>query len=313
MSITKYEAASLYDYVQQNHSSKKDYLVIDLDDSSCGYCVCNSKMDIRLDNSWQGDDENLWSVLTETLNVMVSNSHLTNIETEIEGQLISANKAFYNYFLSGKTLNDEAFSFLNIDISCAELDEKLTNLKEKISNLLLHAIDLVSADKMLDTNIIILGKAQEMYLVMYYIREELSFDPMLPDERFRNSELVDPYTDIVEKGMMLYETMTNLKHTYSLLAFNPESNSFDAIYTVSKENAKANVSELVFSEPLLLCEDDQLSIRVDDKTITISLPYSIAPARSDLIDVAIGFKDNEDTLFIRRCRFPTRIYNVKLS
>ena len=97
--------------------------------------------------------------MTETLNAMVSNSHLTNIETEIEGQLISANKAFYNYFLSGKTLNDEAFSFLNIDISCAELDEKLTNLKEKISNLLLHAIDLVSADKMLDTNIIILGKA----------------------------------------------------------------------------------------------------------------------------------------------------------
>ena len=92
MSITKYEAASLYDYVQRNHSSKKDYLVIDLDDSSCGYCVCNSKMDIRLDNSWQGDDENLWSVMTETLNAMVSNSHLTNIETEIEGQLISANK-----------------------------------------------------------------------------------------------------------------------------------------------------------------------------------------------------------------------------
>ena len=39
MSITKYEAASLYDYVQQNYSSKKDYLVIDLDDSSCGYRI----------------------------------------------------------------------------------------------------------------------------------------------------------------------------------------------------------------------------------------------------------------------------------
>ena len=240
MSITKYEAASLYDYVQQNHSSKKDYLVIDLDDSSCGYCVCDGKTNIRLENSWHEENENLWSVVIETLNKMVPNSHMINIETEIEGQLISANKAFHNYFLSGKVVNHEAFSLLNMHISCAELDEKLTDIKEKISNLLLHGIDLVSAD----TNIIILGKAQEMYLVMYYVREKLSYDPILPDERFRNSELVDPYTDIVEKGMMLYESMTNLKHTYSLLTFNPESNSFDAIYTVSKENAKSNISEL---------------------------------------------------------------------
>ena len=227
--------------------------------------------------------------------------------------MASANKAFRNYFLSGKSLNAEAFSFSNITISCAELDEKLTVLKEKIAKLLSHAIALVSADKMIDTNIIILGKAQEMYLAMYYIREKLSYDPMLPDERFRNDELVDSYTDIVEKGMLLYNAMTNLKHTYSLLAFNPESNSFDAIYTVSKENAKSNVAELVFSEPVLLCDDDKLSIRADDTIINISLPYSIALARSDLIDVAIGLKDNEDTLFIRRCRFPTRIYNVKLS
>lgn len=313
MSISKYEAASLYDYVQQKSSSKKDYLIIDLDDSSCGYCICNGKTDIRLDKSWQESNENLWSVVNEALNKMVSNSHMVNIEAEIEGQLISANKAFRNYFLSGKALNGEAFSFSNITISCAELDEKLTILKEKIAILLSHAIDLVSADKMIDTYIIILGKAQEMYLTMYYIREKLSYDPMLPDERFRNAELVDPYTEIVEKGMMLYDTMTNLKHTYSLLAFNPDSNSFDAIYTVSKENAKSNVAELVFSEPVLLCDDDKLSIRADSAIINISLPYSISPARSDMIDVAIGLSDNEDTLFIRRCRFPTRIYNVKLS
>lgn len=313
MSITKYEAASLYDYIQQKHSSIKDYLIIDLDDSSCGYCICNGKTDIRLDKSWQGNSENLWSVVNEVLNKMILNSHRLNIEAEIEGQLASANNAFRNYFLSGKSLNAEAFSFSNITISCAELDEKLTVLKEKIVNLVSHAIALVSADKMIDTNIIILGKAQEMYLAMYYIREILSYDPMLPDERFRNDELVDPYTDIVEKGMLLYNAMTNLKHTYSLLAFNPGSNSFDEMYTVSKENAKSNITELVFSEPVLLCDADKLSIKADDTIINISLPYSIAPARSDLIDVAIGLSDNEDTLFIRRCRFPTRIYNVKLS
>lgn len=310
MSITKYEAAALYDYVQQNYSSKKDYLVIDLDDSSCGYCVCNGKTDISLENSWHEGNENLWSVMIKTLNKMVPNSNMINIETEIEGQLVSANKVFHNYFLSGKALNREAISLLNMHILCAELEEKLTDLKEKISNLLLHGIDFVSAD----TNIIILGKAQEMYLVMFYIREKLSGNPMLPDERFRNYELVDPYTDIVEKGMMLYEGMTNLKHTYSLLAFNPEFNSFDAIYTVSKQNAKSNVSELVFSEPVLLCDDDKLSIKADDIIISISLPFSFAPARSDLINVAFGISDNnEDTLFIRRYRFPKRIYNVKLS
>lgn len=312
MSISKYEAASLYDFVQQKLSSQKEYLVIDLDDSSCGYCTCNGKTDIRLNKSWAENNENLWSVLLESIKKMAASSHVIDLEGEVQRQLISANETFHNYFLSGKTLNGEAFSFSGFTISCAELDEKLSDIKEKISKLLSHAIDMVSAEKILNANIIILGKAQELYLTMYYIREQLSYDPMLPDERFRNAEFKDYYTDIVKNGKALFEEMSALKHTYSLLAFNPESNSFDAVYTMTKEEAKGNPAELVFSEPILLCDGENLSIKADDTILNISLPYTIAPSKSDLIDVAIGLKNNEDTLFIRRCRFPTRIYNIKL-
>ncbi len=313
MSISKYEAASLYDFAQQRLSSQKEYLVIDLDDSSCGYCICNGKTDIRLSKSWTGSNENLWAELLRSIKKMVVSSYVTDLEGEVERQLISANRAFFNYFLSEKVLNGEAFSFSDITVSCAELDEKLSILKEKISSLLSHALDMVPPEKMLNANIIILGKAQELYLIMYYIREQLSYDPMLPDERFRNDVFEDHYADIVGKGKILFEAMTALKHTYSLLAFNPESNSFDTIYTVSKEEAKSNATELVFSEPILLCDDEKISIKADDSILHILLPYTITPSRSDLIDVAIGLNNNnEDTLFIRRCRFPTRIYNVKL-
>lgn len=313
MSISKYEAASLYDFVQQKLSSQKEYLVIDLDDSSCGYCTCNGKTDIRLNKSWAENNESLWSVLLESIKKMAASSHVIDLEGEVQRQLISANETFHNYFLSGKTLNGEAFSFSGFTISCAELDEKLSDIKEKISKLLSHAIDMVPAEKILNANIIILGKAQELYLTMYYIREQLSYDPMLPDERFRNAEFKDHYTDIVKNGKALFKEMSALKHTYSLLAFNPESNSFDAVYTMTKEEAKGNAAELVFSEPILLCDGENLSIKADDAILHISLPYTIAPLKSDLIDVAIGLKNNEDTLFIRRCRFPTRIYNIKLA
>lgn len=313
MSISKYEAASLYDFVQQELSSQKEYLVIDLDDSSCGYCICNGKADLQLSKCWAESNKNLWSELLDSIKNMLAASQVIDLEAEVEKQLISANKALHNYFLSGKTLNSDAFSFPGSTISCAELDEKLSVLKEEISNLISHALELVAPEKVLHVNIIILGKAQELYLVMYYIREQLSYDPMLPDERFRNAEFKDHYTDIVKKGEMLFEAMTALKHTYSLLAFNPESNSFDTVYTVSKEEAKSNPAELVFSEPILLCDDDKLSIKADDSILNIPLPYTIAPSQSDLIDAAIGLNHNEDTLFIRRCRFPTRIYSVKLS
>ena len=313
MDLSKYEAASFYDFAHHSYSSEKDYLVFDLDDSSCGYCTCNGKTDIRLNESWTANNDNLWSVLIESIKKIAVNSHLIDFEGEVERQLIPANEAFHNYFLSGKKVNGEAFSFSNVIISCKELEEGLSVLKEILYNLLSRAKNMVTAPKLLDVNIIVLGKAQELFLAMYYLREQLSFDPMLPDERFRNTEFKDPYAEIVKNGKALFESMTALKHTYSLLAFNPDSNSFDTIYTVSKKDTKMNAEELEFSEPIFLCDGETISVKADDSVLDISLPYTITPLKSDLIEVAIGLSNNEDTLYIRRSRFPTRIYEVKLS
>lgn len=314
MDISKYEAASLYDFANQNYISPKTYLVIDLDDSSCGYCMCNDKNDIQLIDSWTSGKGNLWLMLIESIRKLVTSSNVLNLEEEVEKQLSSANGAFQNYFLSGKILNGEAFSISDITISCTKLDEELSDLKEKLFTLLSHVKDMVSSEKMLEVNIIILGKAQEFFLIMYYIREQLCYDPMLPfDERFKNTEFKDCHTEVIKKGKALFEEMTTLKHIYSLLAFNPESNSIDTVYIASKNDAKVRIKELEFSKPIFLLDGEKLSVKADSSVLSISLPYSISPERCDLIDVAIGLINNEDTLFIRRCRFPTRIYSVKLS
>lgn len=312
MSISKYEAASLYDFTTRNLTSEQTYLVIDLDDCSYGFCRCGGKSNIHLNSSWADGRENLWTLFMDSIKKRLGNTHIIDLEEEIDGQLLSANEAMQNYYLSDRALNGEAFSFSNIIIPCDELEEAVSIVKEKIVCLIAHAKDTLSAEKTTEQNIIILGKAQELFPIMYSIREQLSYDPWLPDERFRNTEFKDDYTEIVRVGKELYESISALKRTYSLLAFNPEIGKCEPVYSAPKGQTEMDSEKLAYSKSLLICSGDNLSIKADDSILDVALPYSFAPSRSDLIDVAIGVQNNEDTLFIRRCRFPTRIYNVKL-
>lgn len=312
MNISKYEAAALYHYANQKSTSQKSYLVIDLDDCSYGFCYCSENYKTRLCSSWTSIHVSIWDACVNAIKKLVEKSYPYDVKTEIEAQFITANSAWKNYYFSDKAVNSEVFAFSDTMITCEELEHSFHFVKEKVKELGTRIKKQVSEEELLETNILILGKAQELYSVMYYIREQLSFDPLLPDERFRNSELQDSYADIVSLGKNLLKEMKTLKHSYSLLGFNMEKGALETLYSVQKGQPDVDIEKLQFSAPLFVCPGDKLTIQSDDTDLEIKIPYSLTPLDSDLVEVAIGLQDNVDTLFIRRCRFPTQIYNVKL-
>jgi hypothetical protein len=254
----------------------------------------------------------MWDACVNAIKKLVDKNDPYDINAEMEAQIITANRSLKNYYLSDRAVNGTVFAFSDIMITCEELERSFHFVKSKVKELGNRIKKQVSEEELQETNILILGKAQELFSVMYYIREQLSFDPLLPDKRFINSELQDSYTDIVSLGNNLLKEMKTLKHTYSLLGFNMEKGSLETLYSVQKGQPNVDIEKLQFSTPLLVYAEDKLTIRSDDTDLEIKIPYSLTPLDSDLVEIAIGSQNNVDTLFIRRCRFPTQIYNVKL-
>lgn len=313
MSVSKYEAAAIYHYVNQKTKSENKYLILDLDDCSYGYCGCSDDNKTLLYHSWTSINVGLWDACVKAVKKLVDKKYPYDIDSELRTQLVIANSAFQNYYLSDRAVNSEAFSFANQVITCGDLEKELHFVQEKIEELVKRINKQLPEENLLESNIIILGKAQEFFPVMYYIRKLISFDPLLPDARFKNDELRDGYTEIVKLGNEYLEELKTLKNSYALMGFDMSSNSVVSIWSAQKGQQEMDISKLQFSPPILVYKGDKLLINRNDTNLEITIPYSFAPMDSDLIEVAIGVQDNTDTLFIRRCRFQTRIYNVKLS
>lgn len=313
MSVSKYEAAALYHYVSQQLKSDKKYLVLDLDDCSYGYCECSNKNRTRLYHSWTSMNINLWEEFIKGVKKLIDNNYPYDIEAESQAQMTMANSSFQSYYLSDRAVNGEALVFADSIITCKKLEKELRLVRTKIEELIYRVREQLSEENIMEASIIVLGKAQEVFPIMYFVREFISFDPLLPDARFKNEELKDSYSEIVKLGKEYLESLKTLKSSYVLMGYDAVRNAIVPIWTVEKGQQEMETNKLSFSPPVLVAKGDKLAIKKDSINIEVTIPYSFAPMDSDLIEIAIGVKDSVDTLFIRRCRFQTRIYNVKLS
>lgn len=313
MSLSKYEAAAFCDYHLSESSSPADYLILDLDEGAFAWCICSGKNEIRQKASWSEQKQNFWEDLLQEIRKKVPEASSGRLEEEVQNQLPGAARVLHSYFLSGGAADGKAFEFSGHSISCSELEKLADTVKKNLDHLLSLALSQVSDEQMEEVRIILLGKAQELYLIPYWIRELISYDPLLPDDRLRNDGLQVPYTELAERGNAFYESASGRKHTYRLIAFNPKTNASETLYEVSKEQKTADQADFTGSGPMLIWEGEPILVQADDSLLKIALPYAIGPAGSDLIETAITQKNHEDLLVIRRSRFPSRIYEVKLA
>lgn len=310
MTISKYEAAALYDNNDKHLES--NYVVLDLDDCSYGLCRCSEHGETTLLKSWNSINVNIWAKCVERIQKMIGDYSL-DISNELEKQLLSGNRILYNYIISDRRMDDVLFRFSEHVISCSEFEKCLSGVMPYLNDLLSKIGNQVAPDVLESTDVIILGRAQEIFLVLYEIKKSLSAEPLLPDERFRNTEFRDPYNEIVSIGQALYESKSLIQHDYSLMIFNKENDSVEKFVIVKKGQKRESLLDVVYFGPVMLLKNDRLTLFVDNREVSIETPYSFETLESDLVELGIGIQDNEIALFFRRCRFPDYICCCSLS
>lgn len=313
MSISKYEAAAFYDHV--NKHSVGRYLVIDLDDCSYGFCECDAFGKTALLNSCTSINTDLWELCVNSIRNAAGSGDSFDFLDETDTQLAANNEVLHKYIVSDRIMDSELSISSNQTMLCSEFEEVVHPVKSKLDELFGNIDKRIDSSALEDSYIIILGRAQELFLINCYIRELLGSEPLLPDERFRNTEFKDPYNEIVKIGAELFELKKTIQHSYSLLLFSKKTNTIERVLIAQKGQPKdeEDLKLVKYTEPILLAADDELSMEIDEKVVKVKIPYSFAPVDNDLVQAAIGEQNGKEVLFIRRCRFPTRIYTVELE
>jgi len=312
MSISKYEAAAFYDYSISALKNDALYITIDLDDCSVGVCKCDPKQKVRLTKIIKLNQENIFDVCIDSIYSKLNLDDNYDLQTEFESQLDNANDIMKRYIISDKLMDNKMMAFLNYTILCSEFEEMIKPAKEMMQELFDDISEVVGDEMLAEARFIILGKAQELYLINYYIREYFSASPLLADDRFRNESFNDSFGNIVSMGMELYDKSLKIDHDIWLMLFDSESNSEKSICMVKKGDSEDSLKDLEYFGPIMILKNDALSIKIDNEIKKVNLPYSDKLNEGDVIDLLVKMNDSIFVLLIRRVLFPNEIYSVKL-
>lgn len=197
------------------------------------------------------------------------------------------------------------------DISCSKLEKIFEKIKDKIRQILLKADEFISNVKCEENSlrIILAGDYAGCYIIEYYIRSNLSFDPFLPDERFVNSLYKDSPERIIDIGREVFNQMNTIDHDISLFLVGCEGVSAE-IRLAEKNKAKSEYEAPNYFGPILLESTEQLEVSIDGKRKKIPVPYPVEPEEDEVIDVAVCIKTDKPVFCIRRYRFPNCIYDI---
>jgi hypothetical protein len=311
MSISKYEAAAFYDWSSSHKEAR--YIVIDLDDCSYGLCSCGSQGETKLIQSGTSGNADLWEMCSEAVRKTAGDDYPFDISHEMQNQLTAGNDILYNYIISDRMLDAELLHFAERMVTCREFEELISEAKEKLDEMFSHINENVSKEILADSSIIVLGRAQQVFLITYYIKEYLCADPLLADERYRNIEFSDSYDNIVKIGTDLYESGSRTRHGISLRLYDKETGSDTELMLPEKNQNGEDLHKPEYIGPVLLTENDTITLEIDGEKTEIKVPYSFGPMESDLAELGIEMKGEQIVLNFRRCRFPSRIYSFEIG
>lgn len=319
MEVSRFEAAVLCYYRETGRRFCGNSLVIDLSSCSVGLCRCSAGGKTELVFSRSAPKEHdVWEGLLRRVAGSMPSLPYTDVDREMTAQLSTLNERVGYYFYSGKTLDQQALQIADNTISCSELEE----LAAEEKNLLLALLEQVRGEvpEGMDDGelkIILTGRAAALHLFAWYIRETLSADPLLPDERFVNDPLqqnqplqVAP-EQIILLGRQYFADQSTMKHDYSLRVY--DGKVWTLIPLARKGQEKAKLERPQFVGPFFGVQEDVVSIEVDGALKKLTIPPSFIPAEGALFDMAIGVNDNQPRLVLRQCSHPQTLQYVNVT
>ncbi len=319
MKISRTEAAVMYDYSIRRTAADvtypMQYLVIDLDVCSAELwdCPADGKA-TKLSAYYPSALYDFWAESMDAIQTVLGSQYQFDVKAEVLKQLERANVQLTNFFYSDRILNRTAFHFAGFKMTCSDCENCMGAVRDRLYSLLKEAEELAkkAAIDMECLRVIFIGQAFKLYLIEFWAREWLSSDPFLPDSRFANSDFELTLDEVVKAGMKYIETDHLLGHSISLMRIDTLQESEESISLAKKEQSKSEFDVPRYVGPMFISGDDQLCLHIDGKRTMVSIPYFMSANAGELIDIAIGTKDEKIGLCIKRCSLPEKVYFVGL-
>lgn len=316
MSISSFEAVCIYDGLKSKNTGvainfPSLYLVINVDDYSAGLCLIEKNGHTRLIDCRNISSER--RCIDDIEACFSDKCHsTTSFYNSITPYIDTFNKGMKEFYLSEKQMNQGFKDILNFDFCCSEFDEVFNVSNQKIKNLLLTSNEMFHEEKCNSDNckIAIVGKMAKFYPIVFSVKETMSFDPFLADDRYVSDDYTDDVEKIIDIGRSEYERLLE-----------KEREAFITIYKDKKCNRKKLIisdtigdsSKIEFVGPIFISENEKIELIINSKSYNLDLPYSIKPLDCDLIEVAGYIRDEKITIRIRRYTQPTKVYDISLT
>lgn len=314
MSITRYEAATLYDNSRHSPAHPNQYLVLDLDTGSAGVCSCDEAGTVNLTAAWAlPEEQNLWAAWMDGLQALLAETAGVAVAAELERQLPEANRALENYFTSDRLLDSTALTISGQTLPCSQVEGAFAPARELLHTLLQQGEALVPEAEREALRVFPLGQAAGCYLVEHAIRAYFSADPLLPDDRLVSDGFAQDSAQLIAQGMAIAEAKATVAHTVTLVLTQEPDGATQEIPLLTKGAPPTQVTPEGYIGPVYIANGQPILLKVDGHIRKLPLPYAVAPLDSDLIDLAAGGDGSGVALTIRRSRMPTRVYEVPLA
>ena len=313
MAISLFEAISFYEY--SRNKDKKDLpsllhmVIFHADDYSVGFCTCTKEGQIKTvriktlsEKSSCMDDINQSFCKVTRRQDSISDCVNTNID--------AFNKKMKMYYQSEKQMNPDFKDTLGIDLDCAGFDKIFTTACSRLEKLLSELDDLWSETQFdeSDSRFMIVGKAALYYPITYCIKDFLTFDPFLADDRFVSDNYSDQADEIASIGEQAYNKEIESKRNIFIKLVKADGAKEKEKIPVLDEDAK--IEELKYLEPILVAADEPLEFEIHSKKKLIDLPYSLEALDCDVIEIGAFVVNRKPVIRIRRYHHPTRIYDI---
>lgn len=314
MKMSPFEAVSFYDFINRNRNGEVIpslfYIVVfNVDDYSIGFCTCTKEGQVKT------IDSRALSVKSSCMDDI----HMIFCDTTkskdsicdcVNSCLDGFNNKMWTYYQSERRMNPDFKDTLGIDLDCAGFDSVFNVARSRLGELLLELDDLWSKTKFNEdeSRFIIVGKAALYYPIEHYIKEFLTFDPFLPDDRFVSDTYPDKADEIIDIGTREYSKKKESERNIYIKIV--KGNNSDEKKKIPVLDTHEDGAKIEYLEPIFISADDQLEFELNLKKLHIDIPYSIAPLDYDIIGVGASISDNKLIIRLRRYNHPTRIYDI---
>ncbi|MCD8147674.1 MAG: hypothetical protein LUD84_10455, partial [Clostridiales bacterium] len=212
--------------------------------------------------------------------------------------------------------DQQALRIADHEISCSALEALATPGRDALLALLEQArSEAPEAMDSGDLKIILTGRAAALHLFDFYIREYLSADPLLPDERFVNDPLQKNQPLQVKPDQIIglgktYLAESTMEHDVSLRVY--DGKAWTLIPLAQKGQDKAELERAQFVGPFFGVQKDVVSVQIDGEVKNLLVPQAFIPVQGALLEMAIGVNDNQPCLVMRQCGSPQKQQYVEL-